>query len=80
MDNNYGFDGIFYLASILQFKYGQTANRDNRIKMLKFARLSISRIVGLGKSSREKPSPFLDMGREIHAKITAELKELESES
>ena len=80
MDINYGFDGIYYLASILQFRYGQIENKINRLKMLKFARITVSRLVGMGHSSRAKPTPFLEMGRELYGKIKSELKELESAS
>ena len=75
LDKNYGFDGVLYLAGVLQYKYGQKENRENRIRTLKDARAAVARIVGMGKSSKSKPSVFLDLGRKIHKEIKKELEE-----
>lgn len=77
LDNNYGFDGILYLVGVLQFKYGQTDNKEHRIESLKKARSAVSRIVGMGKSSKSKPSALLDLSRELHKSIKQELEDLE---
>jgi uncharacterized protein len=77
LDNNYGFDGVLYLVGVLLLKYGQSEDERKRAKSLKDARSAVSRIVGMGKSSKAKPSALLDLGRELHKTIKSELESLE---
>jgi len=76
IDQNYGFDGVTYLAAQLEYSYGQTNNPELRMTRLKRARSIISRIVGMGKSSKSKPGPILDRSRELHKNIKGALEEL----
>jgi len=80
LDNNYGFDGVLYLAGYLEFKYGQRSNPERRSAQLKKARSTVSRIVGMGKSSKSKPSALLELARDLHKKIKDELDEIGIES
>ncbi|MDC7224589.1 MAG: DUF2225 domain-containing protein [Spirochaetales bacterium] len=73
IDNNYGFDGVLYLAGLLEFKYGQRTNVYERGEKLKKARSTVARIVGMGKSSKSKPGPLLDSSRDLHRRIKSEL-------
>lgn len=77
IDKNWGFDGIMYLAGLLEFKYGQRTDPERRGTSLKRARSVVSKIVGMGKSSKSKPSAILDLSRDLHANIKGELEELE---
>ncbi len=76
IDNNFGFDGVLYLAGVLEYKYGQRGNPERRGSRLKKARATVSRIVGMGKSSKAKPSALLELSRVLHKKIKEELDEL----
>lgn len=76
VDKNWGFDGIMYLAGLLEFKYGQRTNSEQRGASLKKARSVVAKIVGMGKSSKSKPSAILDLSRDLHSNIKAELEEL----
>jgi len=76
IDNNFGFDGVLYLSGILEYKYGQRGNPERRAKQLRKARSTVSRIVGMGKSSKSKPSALLDLSRDLHKLIKDELDEL----
>lgn len=80
LDNNFGFDGILYLLGVLMLKYGQRDDSPRRVFALKEARSAVSRIVGMGLSSKSKPSALLDLGRELHKKIKKELGELSVEA
>jgi uncharacterized protein (DUF2225 family) len=80
LDNNYGFDGVLYLLGVLLLKYGQSDDAARRIKALRDARSAVSRIVGMGQSSKSKPSALLDLGRELHKKIKTELEALSREA
>jgi len=76
-DKNFGYDGVLYLSGLLEYKYGGQGDRERRIKSLQYARQAISRIVGLGKSSKSKPSDILEMARDLHKSIGELLKEME---
>lgn len=80
LDNNYGYDGVLYLAGVLQLKYGQTENLVQRVKILKFARSAVSQMVGIGQTSRAKPSALIDKGRSLHRDIKKELSLIEHAS
>ena len=76
IDNNFGYDGVLYLLGVLLLKYGQSDDSFRRISSLKEARSAVARIVGMGKSSKSKPSALLDLGRELHKKIKKELEDI----
>lgn len=80
LDNNFGFDGVLYLLGVLLLKYGQRDDSLRRISALKEARSAVSRIVGMGLSSKSKPSALLDLGRELHKSIKKELEEVSGEA
>ncbi|MCR5218115.1 DUF2225 domain-containing protein [Treponema sp.] len=73
MDKNYGYDGVIYLCGLLEYKYGQHEDEELRLKKLDEYKRSIARIFGLGKSSKSKPGPLLDVARSLYDKLTAEL-------
>lgn len=75
IDKNYGYDGVIYLNSLLEFKYGQTEDMQMRYKKIDENKRSIARIFGLGKSSKSKPGPLLEKSRDLYDKLTATLNE-----
>lgn len=79
IDHNHGFDGVLFLSGLLEYKYGPKNNREARIKSLTTAKITISRIVGMGKSSRSKPSDFVEGARDLHGQIKDEISRLEEE-
>ena len=72
-DKNYGYDGVIYLCSLLEYKYGQKQNEELRLKKLDEYKKAIARIFGLGKSSKNKPGPLLEVARSLYDKLSAEL-------
>jgi uncharacterized protein (DUF2225 family) len=80
IDNNFGYDGVLYLLGVLLLKYGQREDSPRRVSTLKEARSAVSRIVGMGQSSKSKPSVLLDLGRELHKRIKKELEDLTGEA
>ncbi|MCR5724794.1 MAG: DUF2225 domain-containing protein [Treponema sp.] len=74
IDKNYGYDGLIYLGSLLEYKYGQKEDLPLRYKKLDAGKRSIARIFGLGKSSKNKPGPLLEHARNLYDTLTAELK------
>ncbi|MDR1748453.1 MAG: DUF2225 domain-containing protein, partial [Spirochaetaceae bacterium] len=75
IDKNYGFDGIIYLAGLLEYKYGQTQDQALRIQKFVEHKRAIARIFGLGRSSKHKPGPLLEHSRALYDSFPRELKE-----
>ena len=73
MDKNYGYDGILYLCSMLEFKYGQREDENLRLKKLSEFKSAIARLFGLGKSSKEKPGPLLEVAKNLYDDMSKEL-------
>lgn len=71
MDKNYGYDGVIYLNGLLEYKYGNKDDEEVHLKKLDEAKRSIARIFGLGKSSKNKPGPLLEVARDLYDKLAA---------
>ena len=77
-DKNYGYEGALYLSSLLKYKYGFLDNSSHRSQSLEEAKRTISKIFGVGKSSRAKPGPLLEHARNLYDNITKELNEADA--
>jgi uncharacterized protein (DUF2225 family) len=74
-DKSYGYEGVLYIATVLEFKYGPRDNPEARAESLTQGKRSLAKMFGLGRSSKNKPGPLLDKAREFYDKLKAELKE-----
>lgn len=77
IDNNYGFDGVMYLAGLLEYSFGPKEDLQARLGRLKKSMTVVSRIVGMRKSSKSKPSTLVENAIELHGQIKGEIKKLE---
>lgn len=77
IDKNYGYEGVLYLAGLLEFKYGSKTDPHKRLSSLDRARLIISRVHGMGKISKDKPSAILEKAKDIFALISEEKKAIQ---
>ncbi|WKC80358.1 DUF2225 domain-containing protein [Borreliella tanukii] len=75
-DKNYGYDSVLYLSGLLEYFYGNKDNKEYRYKQLNDIKTTLSKIAGMGKSSKEKPSILLDKIKEVYFKISKEMKNL----
>jgi uncharacterized protein (DUF2225 family) len=75
IDKNYSYEGMLYLCAHLRYKYGPAHNPDERKTSLEDARRTISKLFGMGKSSKEKPGAFLEIARKLYDTINRELTE-----
>lgn len=75
IDNNWGYDGVLYLSGLLEFTLGDASDETERLKKLERARMVVARLVGMGKSSKSKPSAILEMAKELYHEMGAEIKE-----
>ena len=73
IDKNYGYDGVIYITGLLEYKYGQKKDLELRLKRLDEHKKAIARIFGLGKSSKEKPGPLLELAKSLYDKLCKEL-------
>lgn len=80
-DKNWGYEGILYLAAVLTVKYGsKEPDYEKRVRNFQISKKYLSRIFGLGKSSKEKPTEILEKTREYYEIIRDKLKEWEQEA
>jgi Uncharacterized protein conserved in bacteria len=75
LDKNYGYDGVLYLAGLLEVKYGSHTDLAKRMERLTYHRRALAKMFGLGRSSKSKPGPLLENARALYDRIVAEMKE-----
>ncbi len=74
-DKNFGYDGLVYLSALLEFKYGQREDGEKRIAAIDEAKRTIAKLFGLGKSSKNKPGPLLEVARDLYDSFNRELNQ-----
>jgi len=79
LDKNYGYDGLLYVAGLLEYKYGPRKHSEKRIKSLENAKRIVSKLFGTGKASKSKPSAILDKARELYEEMNKEIKHLQGQ-
>ncbi len=75
LDKNYGYDGVLYLAALLELKYGSRVDAEKRGELLVYHRRSLAKMFGLGRSSKTKPGPLLEHARNLYDRIVAEISD-----
>lgn len=77
VDKNFGYEGTLYLSSYLCAKMAfLVEDPEKRAKELIEAKRRVAKIFGTGKSSKAKPSEFLDFARDVYGDISDYLEEL----
>ena len=75
-DKNWGYDGILYISAILTVKVGAwEKDIQKRIDNFEMSKRYLSRLFGMGRSSKSKPSEILDKTRDLYDKINELLEE-----
>lgn len=74
-DKNYGYEGVLYVAGILELKCGPSEDEAARRSALDASKRTIARMFGLGKRSKSKPGPLLDKARDLYDRLKAELNQ-----
>ncbi|MFC1504151.1 DUF2225 domain-containing protein [Spirochaetota bacterium] len=78
-DKDYGYDGALYLRSYLTYEMRFfIKNKDEKIKYYLDAKRTLSKVFGLGKATKEKPGPLLDIARFLYDKLKYELDDLDA--
>jgi hypothetical protein len=69
-DKNWGYDGILYLYAMLTMKIGaREKDIKKRIENFEKTKRYLSRVFGMGKSSKNKPGAILDMTKDLFDKM-----------
>jgi uncharacterized protein (DUF2225 family) len=79
LDKNYGYDGLLYVAGLLEYKYGPRQDVEKRIRSLENAKRIVSKLFGTGKASKSKPSAILDKARELYEEMNREIKQYQEQ-
>ena len=80
LDQNYGYDGVIYLAAYLELHHGPRGDMERRNASLQRVKTSVARLFGMGKASKQKPSVLLDKARDLYKEIQRELDEEDEDS
>jgi uncharacterized protein (DUF2225 family) len=75
LDKNYGYDGVLYLAALLEVKYGSHVDPEKRTERLIYHRRALARMFGLGRSTKNKPGPLLEHARHLYDLIVLEIND-----
>ncbi len=82
LDHNWGYEGIIYINAYLTKKYyHQLANsKQEKYELLEKVKRNLSRIYGMGKSNKEKPSVIVDMSKDLFDEIAKILKSMNNDA
>lgn len=69
-DKNWGYEGVLYLYSVLTIKFGaMESDVKKRIDNFERTKRILSKVFGIGKSTKNKPGALIDMTRDQYDKI-----------
>ncbi len=69
-DKNWGYEGILYVSAILTVKFGvREKDLEKRIENFNVSKRYLSKLFGMGKSSKSTPSDLLEKTRILYEKI-----------
>ncbi len=75
---DYGFNGLVYLKCFLASKFLHIfKDNQSKYKELNSSRIFLSKVFGLGKSSKSSPSPLLGKSKKLYDSIKMQLDEFE---
>ena len=79
LDKNYGYEGLLYLTGYLEYQYGSKKDIKARVEKLEKLKRVVSKMHGIGKASKDKPSAIINKARDLYEKIGDEITELSKE-
>jgi uncharacterized protein (DUF2225 family) len=80
LDKNFGYDGLVYLTSYLDYRYGSKEDPGSRADSLEADKRMIAKVFGMGKASKARPSVLLDQAKKIYADIGDQIARLRGEA
>jgi len=81
LDNNWGFDGVVFLNAYLTMKFRDQMAPDTaaQLKLLARSKVPLAKLYGMGKSSKGKPGPILEMSKELYEEYQTVIESLGGE-
>ncbi|MDR3130388.1 MAG: DUF2225 domain-containing protein [Treponema sp.] len=76
-DKNYAYEGALYISGLLKLRYGAREDAEQWRTSLGDIKRTIAKIFGLGKSSKSRPGPLLELARNLYNSISSELNEID---
>ncbi len=77
-DKNYGYEGLLYLSGLFEFIYGQKKDSQKRLEQLETIKRTISKIHGVGRASKDKPSTILEKAKALYDQVGQEIVTLKN--
>jgi uncharacterized protein (DUF2225 family) len=74
-DKNFGHEGVLFMSSVLELKYGPKDDPVARRQNLKQSKTAVARMFGFGKKNKAKPGPLLEKSRNLYDRLKTELQE-----
>ncbi|HNR90185.1 MAG TPA: DUF2225 domain-containing protein [Spirochaetota bacterium] len=75
-DKNWSYEGLLYMCAILTVKVGaQEPDLAKRLESFEKTKRFLSRLFGVGKSSKSKPGALIDMTRDLYERMNAMIEE-----
>lgn len=78
-DKNFGHEGVLFMSSVLELKYGPKDDPEARRQNLMQAKTAVARMFGFGKKNKAKPGPLLEKSRNLYDRLKTELQEGDDE-
>ncbi|HOJ50052.1 MAG TPA: DUF2225 domain-containing protein [Spirochaetota bacterium] len=78
IDKNYGYDGFIYIMNYLNYKMSyKEEDIVKKAEIYREIKKTIGKIFGIGKASKEKPGPLLNIVRDLYDEVSSHLQEIE---
>lgn len=79
-DTNWGYDGFLYVTSMLRYKMGYLQDDiEARGRMYVKTKRIISKLVGSGRKSKNKPTELINLARDLYEELSKQVKEIEEQ-
>jgi len=79
IDTNFGYDGMLYITALLNLKHLSLLSIDEQLVKLGQTKRVLSKIFGVGKATKEKPTVLVSNAKNLYLMASDILTHLESE-
>ena len=78
IDKNYGYDGMLYMCSLMNYNIAQREpNLEIQAQSLVKSKRTVAKLFGMGKASKDKPTAILDKARDLYEILRDKVSQLE---
>jgi len=78
LDNNWGWDGVVFLNAYLTMRFRDqiAPSPKEQLKLLAKSKVPLAKLYGMGKGSKGKPTPILEMSKELYEEYQSVIESL----